>query len=128
MHKEIYTNRAPEPVGPYSQAIQFKDLVVVSGQIPIDPKTGLLSAGTISEQTFLIFNSIKTILSEAGVSLENILKVDIFLENMDDFELLNQAYGKIFNYSVKPARCVVEVARLPKGAKLEISCIAGVLS
>ena len=126
MSKVIYSKNAPEPVGPYSQAIQFKDLVFVSGQIALDSKTGLLFSGKIEAKVALIFENISAILSEVGMNLENIIKVEIFLTNIDNFPEVNKVYAKIFSFSSKPARTVVEVSRLPCNVDLEISCIAGI--
>lgn len=120
--KEIKSDLAPAPIGPYSQAIISNGLVFISGQIPLDKNGNLLEA-TIDEQTRLIFNNIESILKEAGSSLDNLVKISVFLTNLDYFEAAN----KVFEEALKkpyPARETIEVSRLPKDADIEISVIA----
>ena len=121
--KEIRTNKAPEPVGPYSQAVQANNFVFISGQLAINPKTNQLVQGDIQEQTSQVFNNIKAILEEANLTLKNIVKVEIYLKDINDFKEVNKFYTKIFS-KVYPARQVVEVSNLPLNAKIEIACIA----
>jgi len=124
MKKALLSAKAPKPLGPYSQAVISGNLVFVSGQLPIDAGTGKMSTENIEKQTRLVFGNIDNILSECGSGLRDILKVDVYLENLDDFLKMNAEYERIFNGSVMPARCVVEASRLPGGAGVIISCIA----
>ena len=121
--KIIETSEAPKPIGPYSQAVNYGDLIFTSGQIAIDPKTGELSNGSIEEQTNLVINNLKAVLFEAGSSLDKVIKTTIFLKNMNDFVNVNEIYAKYFGDS-KPARSTVEVSCLPKNVLVEIDCIA----
>ncbi len=114
---EIFSKKAPRPLGPYSQAVIFNNLVFCSGQI------APLSAD-IEEETAKIIENLNYILKEAGSSLEKIIKVEIFLVDIKNFEKVNKIYNKYFNSSPKPARQVVGVLSLPKRAKIEMSCIA----
>ncbi len=130
MAKEIiYTKNAPEPIGPYSQAIDVStsnsDLLFTSGQIPIDPSTGNIITGGIKEQTRQVLINISAILEADGATLENVVKTTVFLKDMNDFAAMNEVYAEFFGKS-KPARSTVEVARLPKDALVEIETIAGV--
>ena len=121
--KIIETSEAPKPIGPYSQAVNYGDLIFTSGQIAIDPKTGELSNGSIEELTNLVINNLKAVLFEAGSSLDKVIKTTIFLKNMNDFVIVNEIYAKYFGDS-KPARSTVEVSCLPKNVLVEIDCIA----
>ncbi|NIR47709.1 RidA family protein [candidate division KSB1 bacterium] len=121
--KIISTNKAPQAIGPYSQAVQAGPLLFVSGQIAIDPATGDLKLGDIQSQTRLIMENIQTILEEAGVSLDSVVKTTIFMKDMSDFAAVNEAYGSYFK-KAPPARAAVEVAALPKGVGVEIEAIA----
>jgi 2-iminobutanoate/2-iminopropanoate deaminase len=120
----IASSNAPKAVGPYSQAIRYGNLVFLSGQLPIDPKTGQPSKGTIDEQTKLVLENLKAVLEAAGLTFSNVLAATCFLKNMDDFPKFNAVYGTYFPEN-PPARATVEVARLPKDVLLEISLIAG---
>jgi 2-iminobutanoate/2-iminopropanoate deaminase len=123
--KEVIASpNAPKAAGPYSQAIRYGNLVFLSGQLPIDPKTGQVSKGTIEEQTKLVLENLKAVLEAAGVSFSNVLATTCFLKNMDDFPKFNAMYGTYFPEN-PPARATVEVARLPKDALVEIAVIAG---
>ena len=124
MHQIIETSQAPLPIGPYAQAIQAGSLVFLSGQIPIDPKTGELSKGTIEEQTKLVLENLKSVLNAAGLTFANVLSTTCFLKNMDDFPKFNTVYATYFP-SAPPARATVEVARLPRDVLVEIALIAG---
>ena len=128
MKKEIiYTKKAPEPIGPYSQAIKLSEenpyFIYTSGQVAIDPATGNLLAGDIKEQTKQVMENIKTILHEAGSELNRVIKTTVFIKNMDDFAEMNEVYAEYFSESI-PARSTVEVSGLPKDALVEIEAIA----
>jgi len=120
----IATPDAPKAIDPYSQAIKYGDLLFVSGQIPIDPKTGNLVTGPIEEQTKLVLENLKAVVEAAGMTLKNVVKTSCFLKNMDDFAKFNEVYATYFKES-PPARETVEVARLPRNVLVEISCICG---
>ena len=123
--KVVYTEKAPRPIGPYSQAVLVGGgkLLFVSGQIPIDPATGEIVGETIEEQAERAIRNMLAIVEEAGGSAENIVKVTSFLSDIKDYPKFNEVYGKFFSGS-KPARAVVEVSSLPKGVRVEIECIA----
>jgi len=116
------THRAPAAIGPYSQAILMNNILFVSGQLGIDPGTSLIPE-SFEEQANLVFNNIKAILDAAGMGLSNIVKVSVFLQDLDDFTLLNEIYMRYFS-APYPAREVVQVSRLPQNGKIEISVIA----
>lgn len=124
MKKKISTDKAPQAIGPYSQAIQLGQLLFVSGQIPIDPKTGSLVAGDIETQTKQVMENLKTIVAAAGMTLGDALKATCFLKNMGDFVKFNGVYGGYFG-DTPPARETVEVARLPRDVLVEVSLICG---
>lgn len=119
MKKIIYTEKAPAPIGPYSQAVMAGNTLYVSGQIALE----LATAGDLKAETQKVMENIGNILAEAGMSYENIVKSSIFLKNMDDFGLINEVYGGFFT-SMPPARETVQVAKLPKDVNVEISVIA----
>lgn len=121
--KQIKTTLAPEAIGPYSQAVEHNNTIYVSGQLPIDSSTGEFAEGGIGELTKQSIKNISAILEEAGSSLEKVLKTTIYLQDMKDFGEVNAAYGEFFGESA-PARACVQVAALPKGAKVEIEAIA----
>ncbi|CAN2041634.1 enamine/imine deaminase, redox-regulated chaperone [Candidatus Magnetomoraceae bacterium gMMP-15] len=121
--KAISTSSAPEAVGPYSQAVAAGNLIFVSGQIPLDPKTGEFIKGGIAEQTHRILQNIKAILEEAGTDLSHVVKTTVFLKDIQDFSAMNEVYAEYFN-EVLPARAAIQVAALPKGAEIEIDAIA----
>ena len=118
----VSTSNAPAAIGPYSQALDLGDLVFVSGQIPVDPATGLM-ADTVEEQAAQSLANLKAILAAAGLSMSNVVKTVIFLADINDFAAVNQVYAQAFSEPY-PARSCVRVAAIPKGAKLEIECIA----
>ena len=122
MKKIISTDRAPAAIGPYSQAIQYGDLLFVSGQIPLDPKTGELVGGDIEVQTKQVLENLQAIIEAAGMTLQNVVKCSCFLKDMEDFVKFNAVYNNYFAESL-PARETVEVGRLPKDARVEISAI-----
>ena len=121
--KIIKTEHAPQAIGPYSQAVEAGGLVFVSGQIPIDPKTGTVIGADIRMQTKLVMENARAILAAAGCDLQCVVKSTIYLKNMSDFAAVNEVYGSFFP-SEPPARATVEVARLPKDAALEMDFIA----
>lgn len=123
MKKIIFSENAPKPIGPYSQAVSVGNLVFLSGQIGIDPKTGNLVTGGIVAETRQVMNNIRAVLAEANLTFENIIKVTIFLSNLADFAEVNQIYSEFFPKDF-PARSTVGVQALPKGAKVEIEVIA----
>ena len=124
MKQIIYTANAPEPIGPYSQAIKLGNMLYTSGQIAINPKTNQLVLNSIEEETKQVMENIKAILDAAGMTFEHIIKCSIFIMNMNDFAAINQVYGSYFNPETAPARETVQVACLPKNVNIEISIIA----
>ena len=124
MKSTIEIPNAPSPVGPYSQAIKYNGLTIASGQIAIDPKTGILDTSSIENETHQILKNIDALLEAVNLKRDNILKCSIFLKDMNDFNKVNEIYGNFFNKPY-PSRETVEVARLPKDANIEISFIAG---
>lgn len=120
--KQIITSRAPAAIGPYSQGISAGNLVFISGQLPIDAKTGKLLEGSIADQTRLIMRNIEVIAEEAGASLANIVKTTIFLTDLSNFQEVNSAYGSFFS-EAPPARATVQVSALPLGASVEIEAV-----
>ncbi len=123
MKHEVVSQTAPKAVGPYSQAIRTGTMVICSGQIGVDPKTGEFVEGGVKEQTVQVIENIKAVLAAAGCGLDNVVKTTVFLQHMDDFSTMNDVYGNVFTKPY-PARSTVEVAKLPKGALVEIECIA----
>ena len=124
MKSTIEIPNAPSPVGPYSQAVKYNGLTIASGQIAIDPKTGILDTSSIENETMQILKNIDALLKAGNLKKDNILKCSIFLRDMNDFNKVNEIYGNFFNKPY-PSRETVEVARLPKDANIEISFIAG---
>jgi 2-iminobutanoate/2-iminopropanoate deaminase len=120
----ISTPRAPQAIGPYSQAIRFEGaMVYTSGQIPLDPVSGQVVGANITEQTEQVLKNLTAVLDAAGASISTVVKVIVFLKNMGDFAEMNAVYGKYFSTN-PPARSAVEVARLPKDVLVEIECLA----
>ena len=120
----INTEHAPAPIGPYNQAILSNGTLYISGQIPLDPKTGELVSGDIKAETKQSMENLKAILTEAGMTFENVVKSSIFLSDMNQFSQVNEVYASYFNAETAPARETVEVANLPKFVNVEISMIA----
>lgn len=122
----IQTEQAAAPVGPYNQAIAARgELVFVSGQVALDAKTGsLVGEGDISAQTKQVMANVEAILSQAGVSWDQVVKTTIYLTDLSNFSTVNEIYGSYFDAETAPARACIEVSRLPKGALIEIECIA----
>ena len=123
MKTVIATTAAPAAIGPYSQAIDCGAFVVTSGQVPFDPATGVLVEGDITVQTRQVLNNIKAVLAAAGLTMDNVVKTTVFLQNMGDFAAMNAVYAEFFTAGQYPARSAVEVAALPKGALVEIETI-----
>lgn len=119
----ILSTNAPQPIGPYSQAIRFGNLIFVSGQLPIDPATGAFAGEDIATQTTQILKNIEAILAEAGCTFDNVLKTTCFLQSMADFKAMNEVYAGVF-VNNPPARSTVEVSALPLGARVEIELVA----
>lgn len=123
MVQAIHTNKAPQAIGPYSQAIDAGDFVFVSGQIPLNPETMEVVEGDIAVQTEQVMQNLEAILTEAGLSFANVVKFTIYITNMDDFATINEAYAN-FLKEPYPARATVEVSKLPKGVGVEMDVIA----
>lgn len=123
MKQVIHTDSAPAAIGPYSQAIQIGDLLFVSGQVPIDPSTGAIVEGDIKAQAQQSLNNLKAILNAAGTNMGAVVKTTVFLADMNDFAAMNEVYAQFFQEPF-PARSAVQVACLPKDAKVEIEAIA----
>ena len=119
----INSDNAPAPIGPYSQAVKVEGTMYVSGQIPVIPSTGEIIKNDIAEATEQVMRNIWAILNEAGMDFENVVKCSIFVTDMMDFSIVNATYEKFFDND-PPARETVQVSALPKGANVEISCIA----
>jgi 2-iminobutanoate/2-iminopropanoate deaminase len=122
--QEINTDKAPKAIGPYSQGIITEQFVFVSGQIPIDPSIGKIIHKKIEEQARLVLDNLQAVLLAAGLNFEHVVKTEIYLKDMNDFQIVNSIYAEKFSGAIKPARQVVEVSRLPQDAVIEISCIA----
>lgn len=123
MKKVISTVKAPAAIGPYSQAIEVNGMLFLSGQIPVDPSTGEIVEGGIKEQTKQVFENIKNVLKEAGLTLDNVVKTTVFLADISMFVEMNEVYASYFT-SDYPARSAFAVKQLPKGALVEIESIA----
>lgn len=121
--KVIYSALAPEPIGPYSQAVQAGNMLFISGQIAIQKSSGNLVTANIEAETQQVMENLKEILTAAGMDFTNVVKSSIFLKDMNNFPKVNDVYGRYFNQQ-PPARETVEVSRLPKDVNVEISCIA----
>ncbi len=123
MKKEISTENAPKAIGPYSQGVKAGNFVFVSGQLPVDPQTGKFPDKDIAVLTRRSLDNISAVLYEAGMTMRDVVKTTVFLADMDDFKVVNEVYAGYFD-DVPPARSAVAVARLPKGARIEIEAIA----
>lgn len=125
MIEKIETKNAPAAIGPYSQAVKVGSFVFASGQIPVDPATGLVVEGTTADQARQCFKNIAAVLKEAGTDLSHVVKATVFLKDMNDFVPVNEVYAEAFKCSaVLPARSAVQVAKLPKDVGVEIEVIA----
>ncbi len=121
----VITAAAPAPVGPYSQAVKAGGVLYCSGQIALDPQTGaMVGAGDVEAETRQVLSNLKAVLEAGGSSPEHVLRTTVFLADLADFALVNGIYAEVFGEGVSPARACVEVAALPKGARVEIDCIA----
>ncbi|WP_338599281.1 RidA family protein [Sulfolobus tengchongensis] len=123
MKEIIYTEKAPKPIGPYSQAVKVGDILYVSGQLPVDQKTNEIVGKTIEEQTTKVLENIKSILETAGYTLEDVTMSFVYLKDLKDFQKFNEVYSRYFTQK-QPARVTVEVSRLPRDALIEIAVIA----
>lgn len=123
MKEAIATANAPAAIGPYSQAVKDGDLIFVSGQLPIDPKTGEFPSGNVQDQTRQSLENVKAILAEVGYGMENVLKTTVYLADISDFAEMNDVYAQYFSEPY-PARAAFQVAAIPKGAKVEIEVVA----
>ena len=124
MKTVIFTENAPAPIGPYNQAVLKGNTLYTSGQIAINPKTGVLVTATIEAETQQVMENMKAVLEAAGMTFENVVKTTLFIMNMNDFAAINKVYGSYFNEKTAPARETVQVACLPKNLNVEISMIA----
>lgn len=124
MKKIIFTDKAPAPIGPYSQAVLSGNTLYTSGQIALHPETGELVMGNIEAETTQVMENMKAVLEAADMAFEDVIKATIFISNMDDFARINAVYGAYFNEKTAPARETVQVAKLPKNVNVEISMIA----
>ena len=121
----VITAAAPAPVGPYSQAVKAGGVLYCSGQIALDPQTGaMVGAGDVEAETRQVLSNLKAVLEAGGSSPGQVLRTTVFLADLGDFALVNGIYAEVFGEGVSPARACVEVAALPKGARVEIDCIA----
>ena len=124
MKKIITTSKAPAPIGPYNQAVMVNDMLFTSGQVAFNPETGKLVLDDIQSETKQVMENLKAVLTEAGLTFDNVIKTSIFIADMDDFSKINAVYGAYFNDETAPARETVQVARLPRDVNVEISMIA----
>ena len=123
MKKQIVTDKAPSAIGPYSQGTASSELVFVSGQLPVDPATGIMP-DSVEEQTRQSLTNVKSILESAGSGLDKVLKTTVFLKHIEDFAAMNKVYESMFAGTVFPARSAIEVGALPKDALVEVEAIA----
>ena len=123
MRQAVATSAAPRAIGPYSQAIRAGSLLFVSGQIPLDPTTGVLVGGDISDQTRQVLQNLGAILKEAGLSFEHVVRTTVYLADMADFVAMNDVYATFFT-APAPARSTIQAAALPKNARIEIDLVA----
>ena len=123
MKQVIQTNNAPQAIGPYSQAIMANDTLYVSGQIPVIPATGVIVSDQVEERARQVMENVKAVVEAAGLTLDHVVKTNVFIKNMDDFAKINAVYSEFFKENC-PARACVEVARLPKDVLLEMDAIA----
>ena len=123
--KAITTTAAPAPVGPYNQAVLAGGWLYCSGQIPLDPTTGaMVGDGDVAEETRQVLKNLVAVLKEAGATPAQVVRTTVFLVDLGDFQTVNQLYADVFGDGVSPARACVQVAALPKGARVEIDCVA----
>ena len=123
--KAIITKAAPAPVGPYNQAVLANDWLYCSGQIPLDPSSGaMVGAGEVEAETRQVLSNLKAVLTAAGATTSQVVRTTIYLVDLQDFNKVNAIYAETFTEGTSPARACVQVAALPKGARIEIDCIA----
>ena len=123
--RAITTASAPAPVGPYNQAVLAGDWLYCSGQIPLDPETGtMVGNGNVAEETRQVLKNLLAVLQEAGAGAAQVVRTTVFLTNLSDFQTVNAIYAEMFGTGISPARACVQVAALPKGALVEIDCVA----
>ena len=122
--KEVRTEAAPRPVGPYSQAVVTRGFVFASGQVPLDPATGALVSGEIEVQTDRVIENLRAVLEAAGSSLDRVVRTTVYLADLGLFARMNEVYARHFRTDPKPARSTIQAARLPLGAAIEIDAIA----
>ena len=123
MKQAVNTDKAPEPIGPYNQAVKAGSTLYISGQVPLNPETGNIETKDVQEQTRLVMQHIQSILEKAEMEFSHVVKCSIFITDMKNFPKINEIYGSFFDESF-PARETIAVVGLPKGADVEISCIA----
>ena len=121
---KIHTDGAPKAIGPYSQAIRAGDTLYCSGQVALDPETGEFHAGTAAEEARHCLNNLRAVLEAGGSSFERVVRCTVFLADMADFAAVNEVYGRYFSGETPPSRACVAAAGLPKGARVEVDCIA----
>jgi 2-iminobutanoate/2-iminopropanoate deaminase len=121
--RSISTDRAPKAIGPYSQGIAAGEFLFLSGQVPLDPASGSLLKGTVQEEVARVLENLKAVLEAAGSSLDRVVRTTVFLTDLGDFEAMNEVYARYFGAG-RPARSTVQVAALPRGARVEIDAIA----
>ena len=124
MRNIINTNKAPAAIGTYSQAVESNGILFTSGQVGIDPETSKMVEGGIEDQAIRVLKNIYAILSESGLDKTSIIKLNVFLKDLDDFSIVNETFKEFFGDNEYPARTTVEVSELPLGALIEIDCIA----
>ena len=124
MKNKIETDKAPKAIGPYSQAIKAPPFLFLSGMLPIDPKVGKISETTIAGQTRQALHNIEEVLKAASLTFEDVVRMEVYLKNLDDFQAMNSVYAEKFPHADKPARHAFQVARLPLDALVEITCTA----
>ncbi|RJG21621.1 Rid family detoxifying hydrolase [Paenibacillus thiaminolyticus] len=122
--KRINTKKAPEAIGPYVQGVKFNNMIVTSGQLPINADVGIIESASVKEQTYRSLTNIKNILEEGGGQIKDIVKTTVYLQHMDDFAEMNEVYDEFFKGMQCPARTTVEVAKLPMDALVEIEAMA----
>jgi 2-iminobutanoate/2-iminopropanoate deaminase len=121
--KTISTEEAPKAIGPYSQAIEYEKLIFLSGQIPLNPKTGSIDSSSIEDQTMQVMKNLQAVLKASGSDFSNVLRCTVFLTDLEEFQSFNKVYAAFFEAN-PPARSTVQVAKLPRNAKIEIDAIA----
>lgn len=122
--KKIETSQAPKAIGPYSQAVAANGLLFISGQLPINPATGTISETSIEGQTEQVLANLAAILQADNLTFQDVVKVEIFVQDISSFPIINTLYGKKFSHPIQPARQLIQAAKLPLGSLIEISCIA----